>query len=164
MDRYRKLGEDDADNAYIPKAVFHQVGQLAHWEFLHSRGAETGQLAIVGHAVVENAKLGKQHRTQQSARAKAPRVAQFARVFDRLLQPKYDDCHNKELWDELIGFSDVRDVEITEYPHRDPELSYLVWEDMTGKSGRLTYKSFQAKLAARRGRDGTFTSWPEETT
>jgi hypothetical protein len=86
----------------------------------------------------------------QRARASKERAPDFNRVFIRLLNSKYEDHLNKELWDELISFNGDYGVEITEIfePLR------LTWADSEGRSGKLSFRTFENRLATLRGEIG----------
>src|SRR2546427_811596 len=42
LDRYKKLGEGDEKESYIPSEVFEVVGQLARWRYIVSLGQQKG--------------------------------------------------------------------------------------------------------------------------
>ncbi len=100
---------------------------------------------------MENADLGTRHRRVQQEKARRPRSPEFDAVFVKLLSSKYADWRNKELWDELIGLNDETGIAIAE----EENGLRLRWVDQnSSRSGNLTYKSFEAKLAAMRSAQG----------
>jgi hypothetical protein len=147
MEHFRRLGEEGVTGANSSSQLmhhWHDIEQLSHWRWRHSQGQALGQAQIVGLALVSAAALANKHRSAQLKKARLPRNAAFEEIFGRLLGAQYDDWTNKELWDELISFSDERGVTIEE-THDPLSLTWSV--DNSDREGKLRFSSFPAKLA-----------------
>lgn len=150
VDRFCRLGEVDPPE-HIPDHHYHQVEQLAHWRWVYSQGQAKAETLIASPGLVENAGVGRKHKTKQQEIAKRSRATPFDAVFGRLLARHYSDWTNKELWNQLISFSDESGVIIKEVA----EPLRLEWEDdETGKTGTLLHTSFASKLAIQRRKHG----------